>query len=114
MQTEAVRRALVARLAALGVREEKIAVHLHHEDGRRDADFEDVAPYVANDEVLEGLDAAARAEVVDVRAALRRLDDGTYGLCADCGDAIEAGRLASLPQARMCTDCAYGAERARG
>jgi RNA polymerase-binding transcription factor DksA len=41
----------------------------------------------------------------DVRAALRRMDDGTYGRCVGCGDQIDVRRLEILPQAACCLVC---------
>jgi RNA polymerase-binding transcription factor len=37
--------------------------------------------------------------------ALHRLDDGTYGECAECGTEIAAARLKALPFAVLCRDC---------
>lgn len=37
--------------------------------------------------------------------ALRKLDEGTYGICEDCGEAISDKRLKILPFAIYCTDC---------
>lgn len=42
----------------------------------------------------------------EVEAALARLDDGTYGACADCGAAIDDARLAGEPTVRTCAACA--------
>jgi DnaK suppressor protein len=39
-----------------------------------------------------------------VRAALRRIDDGTYGKCVDCGRPIEPARLEAVPWAPYCLD----------
>ena len=38
--------------------------------------------------------------------ALRRLDDGTYGVCESCGGPIAPERLAAIPEATLCVDCA--------
>lgn len=54
-------------------------------------------------------DADARA-LDGVIAALRRLDAGTYGICAACHRPIEPARLALLPEAAECADCARFAE----
>ena len=43
-----------------------------------------------------------RCELDDVDAALRRLDEGTYGHCEACGEPLEEQRLAALPAARFC------------
>ena len=40
-----------------------------------------------------------------IDAALRRLDDGTYGDCFECGDEISEARLRALPFAVRCKDC---------
>jgi len=37
--------------------------------------------------------------------ALRKLDEGTYGICEDCGEPISDQRLKILPFAIYCTDC---------
>lgn len=38
-----------------------------------------------------------------VERALRRMEDGTYGICELCGDPIAKGRLEALPHATTCT-----------
>src|SRR4029079_15116497 len=42
------------------------------------------------------------AELADVDPAPRRLDDGTYGTCEACGNAIGDARLEAMPAARFC------------
>ncbi|MGE5529796.1 MAG: TraR/DksA C4-type zinc finger protein, partial [Patescibacteria group bacterium] len=41
----------------------------------------------------------------EVAEALRRIEDGTYGLCLHCGREIGAERLEAIPHARLCLDC---------
>jgi len=41
----------------------------------------------------------------EINVALRKLDNGTYGLCETCGARIERARLEVLPQARHCMTC---------
>jgi RNA polymerase-binding protein DksA len=48
----------------------------------------------------------SRADLARVEAALGRLDDGTYGTCTSCGNAIAAERLEAIPWAPFCIDCA--------
>jgi DnaK suppressor protein len=48
----------------------------------------------------------SRGELEKVEAALRRLDDGTYGACVSCGDPIAPERLEAIPWAPFCIDCA--------
>jgi DnaK suppressor protein len=40
-----------------------------------------------------------------IESALRRLEAGTYGVCADCGREIPSARLKALPFAERCCDC---------
>lgn len=52
--------------------------------------------------------AIVRQDVADVRdiiAARRRMADGSYGTCIDCGDAISYARLLAYPTAKRCIDC---------
>lgn len=44
-------------------------------------------------------------ELADVRAALARLTDGSYGTCIDCGQPIEPQRLVAMPAAARCIAC---------
>ncbi len=40
-----------------------------------------------------------------VEHALRKFEEGTYGLCEGCGQPIDPARLEALPQARRCISC---------
>jgi len=55
---------------------------------------------------------AAREQVAAAEAALRRLDEGRYGVCERCGQPIGAERLAARPAASTCVRCA-GTDRRR-
>jgi DnaK suppressor protein len=46
------------------------------------------------------------ASIVDIDKALGRIDQGTYGLCEICGNAIATERLEALPAAAKCIHCA--------
>jgi DnaK suppressor protein len=45
--------------------------------------------------------------------ALRKLDEGSYGICDDCGEAISPGRMRALPDGVLCLKCASKAARPR-
>ena len=47
----------------------------------------------------------------DVRAALERLDNGTYGKCVVCGRSIEPSRLRAIPETPYCIEHAKQAEQ---
>jgi RNA polymerase-binding protein DksA len=55
---------------------------------------------------------AAREQVATVDAALRRLDEGRYGVCDRCGQPIGAERLAARPVATTCIRCRSGSSGA--
>ena len=48
-----------------------------------------------------------------IDVALRRLDEGTYGQCFECGDQIAEARLRALPFAVRCRDCEEAREAAQ-
>ncbi len=47
----------------------------------------------------------------NIRAALRRIDDGTFGVCAHCEEDISPKRLAAVPWAHFCIKCQEAADR---
>lgn len=67
----------------------------------------------AGDHVAEAADRMARSRTAgelekleeEVRAALAKLDAGTYGRCDGCNALIPEGRLEALPWATRCVDC---------
>lgn len=66
-------------------------------------------------DAMQGFDIAMVsrevAEIAEVEGALRRLKDGSYGQCIDCGEAIPAPRLHAYPAAARCIRCQEAAER---
>lgn len=94
---------LRARLADLNERAEVIEDDLR---GALDADFSEQAMDLADDEALEGVDDVLRAEALAIAHALKRIEHGTYGVCANCGADIPAERLAAQPVATRCIACA--------
>lgn len=69
-------------------------------------DWEDRASERQGDEVLEALGHADLDELRRIDAALARVEDGSYGICAKCGDAISDARLQAVPTAALCRNCA--------
>ena len=55
-----------------------------------------------------------REELVQIEAAFYRIDDGTYGICENCGKRVSARRLAILPFASLCVRCQGEAEMHSG
>jgi DnaK suppressor protein len=59
------------------------------------------------------LEAAGQhtAKVQVLRHALAKFDDGSYGLCEECGQPIGSSRLLARPEARLCIACQTRAEK---
>jgi phage/conjugal plasmid C-4 type zinc finger TraR family protein len=55
----------------------------------------------------------ALAKVVEIDAALSRVDAGTYGICESCGNPIPEARLEAVPEATLCVTCKTGASLRR-
>ncbi len=50
--------------------------------------------------------------IYHIDEALRRIQEGTYGLCHTCGKPISQARLEAVPHARLCIDCKAKEEEA--
>lgn len=61
---------------------------------------------------LSRLGEAEQRELVQIDAAIARLEAGEYGICRDCGDPIDPGRLVALPFGLDCAECAREREEA--
>jgi DnaK suppressor protein len=68
-------------------------------------DFKELAAQGASSAVEDVQMAHAADELARVLAAQRRLDDGSYGFCAECGEPVAEQRLLAMPQALYCTAC---------
>ena len=58
-----------------------------------------------------GVGASLEQALARTERALAKLDDGTYGLCDNCGEPISPGRLRALPDGVLCLTCASNAPR---
>lgn len=94
---------LEKRLTELGVRLEAIEEEL---DSHQNRDWEELATEREGDEVLEATGIAGLAEITQIRAALGRIADGSYGTCVRCGEPIAEARLDLLPWTPLCRSCA--------
>lgn len=60
-----------------------------------------------------GVGQSFEQALVRTERALKKLDEGTYGICDDCGEAISPGRMRALPEGVLCLNCASHAPRQR-
>jgi RNA polymerase-binding transcription factor DksA len=75
-------------------------------DSHASPDWEELATEREEDEVLEGMGQSGLRENETIRAALARIEDGSYGTCVRCGADISAERLDILPATPFCRSCA--------
>ncbi|WP_116131152.1 TraR/DksA family transcriptional regulator [Tropicimonas sp. IMCC34043] len=106
---------ILARKAQLQDRLEALQVRLLEIDAELDShqsrDWEELAVEREGDEVLESEGRAGKAEILAIRAALDRIDNGSYGDCVRCGEPISEPRLDLLPFTPFCADCAHTVEK---
>jgi len=101
--TDAARAHLKEQLAELEGRLARIAADLAEPLA---ADSSEQAVETEDDASLEAQAALITREIGSVRRALERIDEGTYGECAQCGGDIAEGRLEARPEAALCIQCA--------
>jgi len=73
-------------------------------------DLGDQAATSYNREFLFELGNGTQRLLKEVVSALQKLDEGNYGDCERCGEAIADKRLEALPFARYCIDCQRAVE----
>jgi len=91
-------------------RRDAIEKHLNNRDEPLPAGFAEQAVELENDQAMIAIEEQLDIELSDINAALRRIADGSYGICVDCGLKISASRREALPQATECIGCAEQAE----
>lgn len=70
-----------------------------------------MAKELEDTEVVDALGNEAREELSRIAATLQRIEEGSYGQCIECGDAIDKARLEAYPYADECIECARDDER---
>jgi DnaK suppressor protein len=90
---------------ALTQRVAKLEADKTRKNGPIEADSAEQAQTVQNDEVIDSLDDMERQQLMQIEAALTRIDNQTYGQCLSCGNQIEEKRLMAMPFASQCMEC---------
>jgi RNA polymerase-binding transcription factor DksA len=67
--------------------------------------FADAAAITAERTERIGIVESLKGTLDSVDIALGKIEDGTYGTCANCGKAISAARLEGRPASQYCVDC---------
>lgn len=103
------RRSIERRLLQLRAELAHDEVLLHRdtivEDDEVDSE-EDLASWMSTERLLVGLLGRTATLRAEVDAAIRRLSDGTFGTCEQCGGRIASARLEAIPYVSTCIGCA--------
>lgn len=98
---ESQRERLVEQLDELGATPSgDLRSDLNYGDG-----FADAAAVTAERTERLGLVDTLKGQLDEVDNALKRIEEGTYGICARCGKEIPAARLEARPESTLCVDC---------
>ena len=101
--TDDMRAVLESRLVELKARQSHLAADL---DRPLDPDAGERAVEVEDDAALDAQIGLVSQEIHSIERALHRMDQGTFGACATCGEAISNSRLSARPEAALCLACA--------
>lgn len=97
---------LMDKLDDLTSRLNDIEKDIHHKESPVSADFAEQATESENDEVLVALEDETNATINNIKHALKRMEEGSYGSCAICGTEIPEERIKALPYTDKCFECA--------
>ncbi|WP_433208760.1 TraR/DksA family transcriptional regulator [Dactylosporangium sp. CS-047395] len=115
-ETEKIRAALIERRDELKAEHDQTLTEIHELQQHRLTDS------AGDDQADTGTKTGEREQeitiannladrVLQVERALERLDEGGYGWCEKCGNAIPVERLAAFPSATLCVTCKQLEER---
>jgi len=74
----------------------------------------DQASTVLDMDFLLRLRDRERKLMVKIKGALERIENGTFGICEECGEKISEKRLRARPVATLCIDCKHEQEVSEG
>ncbi|MCX8072266.1 MAG: TraR/DksA C4-type zinc finger protein [Candidatus Binatia bacterium] len=77
----------------------------------REAELEELAQEERAARLYDRLGEHERRELALIEDALRRIAEGSYGVCVDCGGKIPIARLRAIPQTPYCVKCAERREK---
>ena len=105
------------RLQLLQLQEQLLALKATGDDAARVVELDQTS--VGRLSRMDALQAQAmsqetgrrrRQHLVEIDAALTRIESGEYGDCFECGELIHPGRLSADPAVRLCISCAEALE----
>jgi DnaK suppressor protein len=103
---ERFRRRLLGRRLSLLERRQRALTEEQELLAVREPDWEDAAAALTTASLLESLSEEERLQLARVEDSLKRIERGTYDVCALCGGSIEEERLRAVPETDRCGGCA--------
>ncbi len=91
--------------------ERRLREHASHDDI---GDEHDKASQERERELDIIITAQEKNKLQAIEDALRRIEEGTYGICDECGEKIPKQRLKALPFATLCVSCKSAKENEEG
>jgi len=88
-----------------------LVADIQNEENKLQPDLEenpdafDLADQRLHQEIVVNQLSLINQRLTQVRAALERLDEGLYGICASCGNDINPERLKVIPYTTLCVNC---------
>jgi len=110
MNKQKYRDLLLKQKEALVARVERTHGHIYKRDEPVSPIFSEQSVEMDSQQLIYVLDTEGKEELRQIDRALARLEDGSYGLCANCGIDINEARLEAVPQTSLCIDCAMEEE----
>lgn len=104
------KRGLQERQRELSHAIEKAEMEVRDSAGPVPLDFIDLTCFSASKESLFTSASQNRSRLHMIQHALERINDGSFGICVDCGGSIRLKRLQALPWASLCIQCQEQAE----
>ena len=78
---------------------------------RLPSDDEEAAPLKSEMEIVESEERLESDKIKQIKGALERLKDGSYGICTSCHKPIPRERLVAMPESRYCFPCQRNFEK---
>jgi len=75
------------------------------DDETTDNHIAETATVTVDREIDYTLEENSEHVLAEIEGALKRIEEGTYGVCVNCGKPIAEERLAAIPWATYCIDC---------
>lgn len=92
---------------------EEVAIKYFSSSSFSEGDIADRASDFYETQLLASISGVQKEMIDKINDALRRIDDGVYGICKICGNEIELERLEVLPYTDTCSSCAQKQSKVR-